>query len=111
MYQSTTLGLVGESGSGKTTLARMILNILDRDSGTLEIKTDKDSPKNLYQLTNKIGAIFQDNMASFNPRMTIFEILLEPLWLVGIRDLESTERKINQIMLRKWLKSEWLELI
>ena len=98
LYQSTTLGLVGESGSGKTTLARMILNILDRDSGTLEIKTDKDSPKNLYQLTNKIGAVFQDNMASFNPRMTIFEILLEPLWLVGIRDLESTERKINQIM-------------
>ena len=76
----------------------MILNILDRDSGTLEIKTDKDSPKNLYQLTNKIGAVFQDNMASFNPRMTIFEILLEPLWLVGIRDSESTERKINQIM-------------
>ena len=86
------------SGSGKTTLARMILNILDRDSGTLEIKTDKDSPKNLHQSTNKIGAVFQDNMSSFNPRMTIFEILLEPLWLVGIRDLESTERKINQIM-------------
>ena len=98
LYQSTTLGLVGESGSGKTTLARMILNILDRDSGTMELKADNDSPKNLYKATNKIGAVFQDNMASFNPRMTIFEILLEPLWLVGVRDSELTERKINEIM-------------
>jgi len=68
--KGTTFGLVGESGSGKTTLAKLILGILIPDEGVIEIDGGKD-------------IVFQDPFCSLNPRMTIEQIVKEPLVVRG----------------------------
>ena len=96
LFENTTLGVIGESGSGKTTLAKIILNITSTDSGT--IKFDKRE--------NKMSAVFQDSFSSFNPRMTIRDILLEPLNILKATNKRS---KVYSILKRVSLKSDILK--
>ncbi|MYE84486.1 MAG: ABC transporter ATP-binding protein [Gammaproteobacteria bacterium] len=84
--RSETLGIVGESGSGKTTLARCILRAIDPDAGVVRFRSADGwvelqdlSPKELIPLRREMQMIFQDPFASLNPRMTVREILEEPL--------------------------------
>ena len=66
-----TFGLVGESGSGKTTLGKMILGILQPDSGTVEVATDR------------VQVIFQDPYNSLDPKMRVEDIIAEGLKIKG----------------------------
>ena len=93
--RSETLGIVGESGSGKTTLARCILRAIDPDAGVVRFRSAGGwvelqdlSPKELIPLRREMQMIFQDPFASLNPRMTVREILEEPLVIhrVGNRE-------------------------
>jgi len=87
------LGLVGESGCGKTTLSKIIMRALRPDSGQIHFNdrgrmTDVLAlgGEELIAFRRKIQFIFQDPFGSLNPRMTVFDILSEPLVIHGIGD-------------------------
>tara|TARA_B100001250_G_scaffold142775_1_gene122175 strand:- start:1169 stop:2743 length:1575 start_codon:yes stop_codon:yes gene_type:complete len=98
LCRGNTLGLIGESGSGKTTLAKMILNILERDSGRLKLTIDGLEMENLITPHRQIGAVMQDSAGSLNPRMNIHEALSEPLELMGLSDRHVKKRKVVAMM-------------
>ena len=77
-----TLGVVGESGCGKTTMARAILRLTGMTSGRVQLDgTDIGTadPGTLRRMRPKMQMIFQDPHASLNPRMTVIDIIGEPL--------------------------------
>lgn len=88
LKKADTLGVVGESGSGKTTLARCILRAIDPDrGGTVEFNSDQGGwvtlsslrHKELVPLRKEMQMVFQDPYSSLNPRMTVRQIIEEPL--------------------------------
>ncbi|MEM1289500.1 MAG: ABC transporter ATP-binding protein [Pseudomonadota bacterium] len=87
IWPGETLGLVGESGSGKTTTGRAVLRAVDSTSGSIkfdgqEVTTLKHSE--LRRLRRDMQIIFQDPYSSLNPRMTVQDIVAEPLIVHGI---------------------------
>lgn len=80
--EGTTLGLVGESGCGKTTLGRSIVKLVDASEGKIIFKgrdLTKLTKSEFFSERKNIQMIFQDPYSSLNPRMSILEILIEPL--------------------------------
>ena len=110
--RSETLGIVGESGSGKTTLVRCILRAIDPDQGVVEfnsrggwVELQDMRPNTLIPLRREMQMIFQDPFASLNPRMTVREILEEPLIIhqVGNRTerLDTVVDMLNHVQLER----------
>jgi oligopeptide transport system ATP-binding protein len=80
--QGETLGIVGESGCGKSTLARGVLNLIPSSSGSIQWMGQElvgASPTVWHSVRRDIQMIFQDPLASLNPRMTVAQIIAEPL--------------------------------
>jgi oligopeptide/dipeptide ABC transporter ATP-binding protein len=78
-----TLGIVGESGSGKSTLARAILKLVPTTAGRICVlghELGKLNAKQVGPLKRDLQVVFQDPLASLNPRMTVGAIVSEPLW-------------------------------
>lgn len=101
IYKGETLGLVGESGCGKSTLGRAILRLYDKAEGTVEFKgrdVYRQSSKELLKLRRDMQIIFQDPLASLNPRKTIFQIIEEPLRFHGYRDRQERKTMVEQMM-------------
>jgi peptide/nickel transport system ATP-binding protein len=93
-----TLGLVGESGCGKTTLSRSILRAIAPTSGKATLRVDDQTyelasmpSRHIKPLRRKMQMIFQDPFSSLNPRMTVGEIVGEPLKIHGLAS--TSERK------------------
>jgi len=91
------LGIVGESGSGKSTLARLLMRAVMPTSGRIEFDdhgTMRDlaglSGKDLKAFRTRIQYVFQDPMSALNPRMTVWEILKEPLQIHGLAGTDET---------------------
>jgi oligopeptide/dipeptide ABC transporter ATP-binding protein len=78
-----TLGVVGESGSGKSTLARAILRLVPATAGSVTVlgrEVAALSAAGLRAIKRNLQVVFQDPLASLNPRMTVGDIVSEPLW-------------------------------
>lgn len=96
-----TVGIVGESGSGKTTLGRALLRLVEIDSGSIAFAGQditRFSEVKMRPLRRRMQLIFQDPMASLNPRRTIRQIVLEPMLFHGVAthhaDAEAKARAI-----------------
>ena len=96
-----TLGVVGESGCGKSTLGRVILHLLDSSGGKLFFE-DEDitnvKKKHLKELQRSMQIIFQDPFSSLNPRMTVSELIREPLLITKTVPKDQIDRKVKEIM-------------
>ncbi len=111
LYPGESLGIVGESGSGKSTLGRAILGMSPASSGSiqyvdLETKTDIELSDYKRQKRDPLFAdlrlIFQDPWSSLNPRMTVFDIIEEPLIKLRTEmNKKAREERVRNIM--KWV--------
>jgi peptide/nickel transport system ATP-binding protein len=98
------LGLVGESGCGKTTLSKMLLRAVTPDSGSV-VFNDRDKSwdvlaldgDDLKQFRRKVQFIFQDPFGSLNPRMTVGDIIGEPLVIHGIGNAASRQEIVSEL--------------
>jgi oligopeptide transport system ATP-binding protein len=97
-----TLGLVGESGCGKSTLGRCILRLIEPTAGEVIFNGQditKLSAPELRKLRRKMQIIFQDPYASLNPRMTVEDILGEPIDIHGLaKSREERRKRIFQLL-------------
>lgn len=96
-----TTALVGESGSGKTTIARCLIRLHEIDSGTIQWQgkdITKAKGKELRQLRRHIQMIFQDPFSALNPRLTVNEILREPLRAFKMGTQSEQQERIRQIL-------------
>ena len=101
IYKGETLGLVGESGCGKSTLGRTILRLYDKAEGVVEFKGQNvwtQNSRNMLKLRRDMQIVFQDPLASLNPRKTIFQIIEEPLCFHGYRDKQERKTMVEQMM-------------
>ena len=74
-----TLGLVGESGCGKTTVGRTLLRLYEPTSGTIKFEGEEITAQNMHEHRKNMQMVFQDPYSSLNPRMTVEDIIGEPL--------------------------------
>lgn len=105
-----TFGLVGESGCGKTTTGRAIIRLYDYQQGEVFFEGQpihgKMNGRLRKYITDNISMIFQDPIASLNPRMTVEEIIGEGLKLHGITSAEQRHQMVQQMLVKVGLSPE-----
>lgn len=105
IYRGECLGLVGESGSGKTTVSKILMRAVTPDTGAVSFddgsgKIDVLAAQGdaLMELRTKIQMVFQDPVSSLSPRMTVQNILSEPLEIHGRGDSDYRLEKVRGLM-------------
>lgn len=96
-----TLGLVGESGSGKSSLARALLQLPPPQGGSIRFDGNELTQlrgKALRAVRPRLQMIFQDPIASLNPRRRVAEIIAEPLIVSGVADAAERTRRVRAVM-------------
>jgi ABC-type microcin C transport system duplicated ATPase subunit YejF len=103
IHPGKTLGLVGESGCGKTTVGRTILRLIPATGGTVRYKGEDFFAyrgRELRQLRRQMQIVFQDPVSSLNPRMTIGNIIGEPLEVHGIATGKEKNDRVAALLQR-----------
>jgi oligopeptide transport system ATP-binding protein len=101
IYEGETLGLVGESGCGKSTTGRVILQLMDATDGSVEFQGTDLTELNksaMRRMRREMQMIFQDPYASLNPRMTVGNIIGEPLAIHGLGDAKQRKARVQDLL-------------
>lgn len=112
-----SLGIVGESGSGKTTMGRCLLRVYDPTAGMLNYRQADGSVIDLMQADKatlqrarrEIRMIFQDPVSSLNPRMTVAQIVGEPLLVNGLAKGKDLDDRVAGLLEQVGLNPDWRE--
>jgi peptide/nickel transport system ATP-binding protein len=100
LHQGRTLGIVGESGSGKSTTLHQILDLSAPQSGSIEVLGSDVATIDRHArraLRSNLQVVFQDPVASLDPRLPVFEVLAEPLRANGF-DKNRTEERVAELL-------------
>jgi oligopeptide/dipeptide ABC transporter ATP-binding protein len=100
IYKGETLGIVGESGSGKSTMGRTLMRLLDPTEGQILFQGDDISHisnSKMRKYRRDMQMVFQDPYASLNQRMSVGELIVEPMYVHGM--YTNRERKLRAIKL------------
>jgi peptide/nickel transport system ATP-binding protein len=110
-----TLGLVGESGCGKTTTGRSILRLIEPTEGKMTFHHEGRAidlrsleKEEMRSLRRELQYIFQDPFSSLNPRMTVFDLVAEPLIINKIASGSELDDRVEQMLIRVGLRPDHL---
>jgi oligopeptide transport system ATP-binding protein len=101
LARGETLALVGESGCGKSTLGRLALRLVEPTSGSIRLAGTELTTlpvAELRRMRRRMQFIFQDPYASLNPRMSVFDILAEPIRLHGLAEGAALEARVMDLL-------------
>ncbi len=108
LYEGENLGIVGESGSGKTTLGNCLIRVLTPDHGQIVYRKRDGSEVDLAKLDRmglrpvhrEIRMVFQDPFASLNPRMTVAQVVGEPLLVNGLLSGRALATRVSELLMK-----------